>query len=136
MTDALEHIMVFGTFDLLHPGHHFLVEEALRRGRVTVVVARSTNVEKIKGRSPVQNDEERLAAIRKAFPSVTVILGTDNDFLRPIRELKPDLLLFGYDQRLPPSITESDLKCRIERAEAFQPEKYKSSLMKKNVWSR
>lgn len=133
MTDASQHIMVFGTFDLLHLGHHFLLEEALRRGRVTVVVARSANVQRIKGRAPQQSDEERLVAIRKSFPSVTVVLGTENDFLQPIRDHKPDLLLFGYDQRLPPGIAERDLLCTVERAEAFQPEKYKSSLMKKTA---
>ena len=133
MTNAAKHIMVFGTFDLLHKGHLFLVGEAMRRGRVTVVVARSANVQRIKGRAPMQNDDERLAAIRRAFPSASVVLGTENDFLQPIRDYKPDLLLFGYDQRLPPGITEKDLLCPVERAEAFQPKKYKSSLMKKGV---
>jgi cytidyltransferase-like protein len=125
------HIMVFGTFDLLHKGHLFLLREATRRGRMTVVVARSENVQRIKGLPPVQTDDERREVIEKAFPSATVILGTENDFLSPIREHKPDLLLFGYDQRLPPGVQENDLQCPIERAEAFEPQTYKSSLMKK-----
>ena len=123
--------MVFGTFDLLHPGHRFLLEEALAQGRVTAVVARSSNVKRIKGRAPDQTDSERVAAIQNAYPDITVVLGSDNDFLEPVRNLKPDLLLFGYDQRLPPGVAETDLPCPVERAEAFRPDEFKSSLMRK-----
>lgn len=126
-----KHVMVFGTFDLLHEGHRFLVEEARKRGRVTVVVARASNVERIKGKPPDESDEERMAALRTAFPDVRVILGDARDFLKPLRDEQPDLLLFGYDQALPPGISEQDLPCPLERAGAFRPEIFKSSLMKK-----
>jgi FAD synthetase len=125
-----KHVMVFGTFDLLHPGHRYLIDEARKRGRVTVVVARAENVKRIKGRRPDQTDEERVTAIKSAYPDVMVVLGSDGDFLAPIRTLRPDLLLFGYDQRLPPGVTESDLLCPIERAEAHRPDLFKSSLMR------
>jgi FAD synthetase len=124
--------MVFGTFDFLHPGHRFLIEEAEKRGRVTVVVARAENVKRIKGRIPEQSDAERLDAIKKAYPEATVVLGSGTDFLEPIRTHRPDLLLFGYDQRLPPDIHEHDLPCPVERAEAFRPDLYKSSLRKES----
>ena len=128
--------MIFGTFDLLHPGHHFLVNEARKRGDVTVVVARSSNVERIKGKATRESDAERAHALEAAFPDVKVVLGDTADFLQPVREHVPDLLLFGYDQKLPPGVTEADLPCPIERAEAFQPERFKSSLMKKKGDSR
>ena len=44
--------MIFGTFDLLHPGHFFVLEEAAKRGDVTVVVARDSTVKRIKNRPP------------------------------------------------------------------------------------
>lgn len=125
-----KHVMVFGTFDLLHPGHLFLIREAQKLGHVTVVVARAKNVEKIKGRTPVEDDTTRIAAIQKEFPDATVILGSKTDFLEPIRTHKPDLLLLGYDQRLPPTVDEALLP-PIQRAEALRPDIYKSSLMKK-----
>lgn len=123
-------VMVFGTFDLLHPGHHFLIKEAMKRGRVTVVVARAKNVQTIKGKEPVETDTERVAALQVAFPDTQVILGSATDFLDPVRALRPDLLLFGYDQRLPPNVSETDLP-PIERAPALRPDIYKSSLMRK-----
>ena len=121
--------MVFGTFDLLHPGHLFVIEQALERGDVTVVVARAENVARIKGKPPVESDDVRVAAVRIAFPAASVILGHPTDFLSPVRTIKPDVILLGYDQRLPPGITQEDLKvAKIERLKAHEPHLFKSSL--------
>lgn len=126
-------ILVFGTFDLLHPGHEYFLEQASSRGDLTVVVARDSTVRKIKGRAPVQHEQERRAAIVDRFPRATVILGNDaGDYLAPVRSVTPDLILLGYDQKLPPGVTERDLPCPVERAEAYQPERFKSSLMRKD----
>lgn len=122
-------IMVCGTFDLLHPGHIFFIEEALRLGRVIVVVARDETVLRIKGRQPVETLAQRTKAIRTRFPDATIIAGSATDFLAPLRDHRPDLLLLGYDQILPPGILESDLPCTVLRATAHCPEKFKSSLM-------
>ncbi len=121
-------VLIFGTFDLLHPGHLFVFEAAKRRGDVTVVIARDANVLRIKGRPTEQPETERIAAVRRAFPEAEVILGDDTDFLAPVRAVRPDLILLGYDQRLPPGVTDDDLPCPVERVAAFQPETHKSSL--------
>jgi cytidyltransferase-like protein len=124
-------IMVFGTFDDLHPGHRFLLSEAIKRSHddLTVVVARDTNVVTIKGKAPLQSEEIRAQAIHNAFPSAHVILGNPSgDFLDPIRTHTPDLILLGYDQKLPPGITEEDLQTPTERLPAFEPHIHKSSL--------
>lgn len=128
--NSIMRILVTGTFDLLHPGHLFVLHEAAKRGDVFVIVARDTTVERIKGRTPVQSETERRTAIEEKFPDATVVLGDAEDFLKPVRALKPDLILMGYDQRLPPGVLESDLPCPTERLPAFEPEKYKSSLMR------
>ncbi len=124
-------ILLFGTFDHFHPGHDFVIREALKRGNVTVVVARDANVEKIKGRLPDLGEEERRATIEHLFPSVHVILGDADDFLAPVRAIRPSRILLGYDQRLPPGITEetfASLGIAVERLAAFEPDKHKSSL--------
>ena len=82
-------ILLFGTFDHLHPGHAFVLSEAVRRGHVTVIVARDGNVERIKGRAPSQPEEERARVLREAFPGVTVALGDRRDFLVPVRRIAP-----------------------------------------------
>ena len=121
-------VLVFGTFDHLHPGHRFVLEEAKKRGETFVVVARDANVKKIKGRLPKQNEEERKRAIEEAFPDVHPVLGDNADFLAPVRSVRPDLVVLGYDQKLPPGVSEKDLPCRVERLPPFRPEKFKSSL--------
>lgn len=122
--------MIFGTFDRLHPGHRFLLEEAGKRGELGVVVARDHNVERIKGRRPQQPERERAAAIGAAYPSAAVIMGDPGDFLAPVRAFRPDRILLGYDQELPPGVAMDDLGAPVERIAAFRPEEYKSSLRK------
>jgi FAD synthetase len=121
-------VLIFGTFDHLHPGHHAFINQALERGELFIGVARDTNVQKIKGRAALQSEEERKRVIEEAFPTANVLLGHPSDFMALIRDAKPDLILLGYDQKLPPGLSEKDLGVTIERAKAFEPEKYKSSL--------
>lgn len=125
-------VLVFGTFDLLHPGHRFVLSEAQKRGRLTVVVARDRNVQRIKGRFPVHDEDERMSHVRAAAPGSTVVLGDAHDFLVPVRAIDPDLILLGYDQELPPGVKEEDLPYEIERLPAFEPEKYKTSILRSN----
>lgn len=121
-------VLVFGTFDHLHPGHRYLLEEARKRGELHVIVARDATAEKIKGKKPEQDEDARRAAVLAAFPDAHVVLGDVDDYLKPVREIAPDLILFGYDQELPPGVREEDLPCPTERLDAFEPGTFKSSL--------
>ncbi len=108
-------ILVFGTFDGLHPGHQFFLVEAGKRGNLHVVVARDENVLYIKNKKPENDENERVEAIRGKFPEVDVRLGDSDDYLKPVRDIKPDLIVLGYDQRMPPGVSERDLGCEVER---------------------
>jgi FAD synthetase len=121
-------VLVFGTFDQFHPGHEFVLHEASARGELWVVVARDHTVERIKKRKPVESEDDRKKKIESLFPDAHVVLGDNDDYLAPVRTIAPDLILLGYDQKLPPGVMESDLPYPIERLPAFEPEKYKSSL--------
>ena len=125
-------VLVFGTFDHLHPGHKFLLREGMKRGDLHVVIARDANVEKIKGKIPDEGEEDRLKILQEAFPEAEVVLGDSDDFLVPVRDIQPDLILLGYDQKFPPGVSEDDLPCSVERLEAFEPERWKSSIMKED----
>ena len=132
MYSAPMKILVFGTFDHLHPGHLSLLGQGAARGELHVVIARDAHVEEIKGRRPDESEQQRLENVQKAVPDAFVILGDADDYLVPVREIQPDLILLGYDQKLPPEVQMDDLPCPVERADAFEPEIYKSSLMKPN----
>jgi FAD synthetase len=124
-------VLVFGTFDRLHPGHEFVLNEGLKRGELHVVVARDLTVEQIKGRKPEQSEEERLEALTKIFPKAHIVLGDTKNYLKPVLTIAPDLILLGYDQQLPPNVLLGDLPCPIERLSAFEPERYKSSIRRR-----
>ncbi len=122
-------VLVFGTFDRLHPGHQFLLQRAAERGdELYVIVARDATVERLKGRLPEENEETRVQGVQKVVPEAVVQLGHSQDYREPLERIRPDLVLLGYDQVLPPGVTEADFPCAAERLPAFRPEEYKSSL--------
>ncbi len=123
-------MLLFGTFDGLHPGHRFVLDEARKRGDVTAVVGRDATVARLKGRPSVAGEAERMRVLREAYPEITVVLGDPHDFLAPVRAVQPDLIVLGYDQRLPPGVAIEDFPCPVERLAAFHPERFKSSVLR------
>lgn len=129
--------MVFGTFDLLHEGHSYFLQEAKRYGDfLNVVVARDSSVLKMKGILPHHNELERLDAVRKLPFVDKALLGYEDDFYRVIEENNPAVLCFGYDQNK--LNVEQELKKRKIHAEiftlsSFSPDKFKSSLLRKKI---
>ena len=134
----MKKIMVTGTFDGLHEGHINYFSQAKEEGDyLAVVVARDVTAEKEKGRKPHFNENERLAAVRKLNIVDEAVLGDEEDKLKSVERLMPDVLLLGYDQRVDMERLKTDLKNRgltltIKRAKAFHPERYKSSLMRRS----
>jgi FAD synthetase len=124
-------VLVFGTFDHLHPGHRFVLDQAQSRGDPFVIVACDATVIRIKGHAPDQDQETRRNVVATAYPSVAVLLGDEDNYLAPVRAVAPQLILLGYDQQLPPGVKEEDLPCPVERLDAFKPEQYKSSMLLK-----
>jgi FAD synthetase len=126
-------VLAFGTFDDLHPGHLSYLSQAAAQGELYVVVALDAHVQAFKGHPPLQSQEERMKGVQAAFPDAVVSLGDVEDFLAPVRRIKPDLIILGYDQRLPPGVTEELLGCAVLRAQAYLPDVHKSSLRRKKA---
>jgi FAD synthetase len=128
----MQRVQVFGTFDYFHPGHEFVLTEAQKLGQLYVTVAQDATVERIKGSAPDNTLLERMNAITSAFPEAVVFAGSTTNYLDSVQMALPDLIALGYDQQLPPGITEKDLGVPTVRLEPFEPEKWKSSLLRKN----
>jgi FAD synthetase len=96
-------VLAAGCFDLLHYGHLKYLEEAKKLGgksaKLIVVVARDTTVIKRKGHPPVMDEEHRRALVEALKPVDRAILGgTEMDTAKVIRQVKPDIVVLGYDQ--------------------------------------
>jgi len=127
-----DHVMCFGTFDIFHPGHEFYLSTARKFAReMTVVIARDHRVISGKWKNPLQNENERLETVAEKFPDAHVILGDERDIFAPLRTLHPDLLAFGYDQRVPEEkIREFFPTVELVRIGGYETEKWKSSLLR------
>ncbi|MFX0099205.1 MAG: adenylyltransferase/cytidyltransferase family protein [Candidatus Hodarchaeota archaeon] len=92
-------VMVAGTFDLIHPGHLHLIQEAANLGKVVVVVGRDKNVEELKGKKPVIPEDQRLYMVSALKGVHKAVLGNEStDFTKIIKEISPDIILLGPDQ--------------------------------------
>ncbi len=105
-------VLVGGTFEIVHPGHLYLLKKARELGTVVVVVARDSTVLKLKGRKPVIPEMQRLEVIKSIKYVDEAYLGSDPlDIEGTILRLKPDIILLGPDQ----AVIEELVKKTIEK---------------------
>jgi len=121
-------VMVAGSFDIIHPGHLFLLNKAKEMGDVVVVVARDSTVERLKGRRPVIPEEQRLKVVKSLKPVSEALLGREGDILKIVEEVRPDIILLGPDQNFNEEWIKSELKTRGVNVEVLRlKEKYSES---------
>ena len=90
-------VLATGTFDLLHPGHILFLEKARELGdELYVIVARESMI-KHKPR-PVIPDEQRLKMVSSLKVVDHALLGSESDIFEPIGEIRPDIIVLGYDK--------------------------------------
>lgn len=90
-----------GCFDLLHPGHVALIQEAAGAcDRLIVALNSDASVRRLKGpRRPVQ-DEKARAAVIGAIRGVSAVVVFDEDTpLELVQALQPDILVKGADYK-------------------------------------
>jgi len=94
---TIRRVVATGTFDILHPGHLYYLEESKKLGdELWVIVARDANV-RHKPR-PIIPEEHRLRMVAALKPVTHAMLGDKTDMFRPIREINPALITIGFNQ--------------------------------------
>lgn len=132
-------VMVFGTFDILHPGHRFFLEEAKGRGNYLVaVVARDITVKQLKKVDPVHDERQRAANLEALGIADKVVLGSLGDKYEVIEQEKPDIICLGYDQKfftssLGEELKKRKIKARVVRLMPYKENIYKSSIIRKGL---
>jgi FAD synthetase len=138
-------VLIAGTFDLIHPGHLFLINEAAKLGDVHVIVSTDKNRELYSGEAPIVPEKQRLEVI-KGIKNVKVArLGrSDNDTLETVKEINPEIILLGPDQKYDIATLEKGLKdhglenISIQRLQTYYDkcELHSSRLIKQKILER
>jgi cytidyltransferase-like protein len=93
-------VMVSGCFDLLHSGHIAFFEEAAELGRLIVCIGSDKTVLDLKGRAPVNSEQERLyvvSSLRCVSEACVSSGGGMLDFLPELERIGPDLFFVNAD---------------------------------------
>jgi len=92
-------VLAGGVFDIIHPGHIHTLNAAKALGGVLVVaIATDKTAEKMKKRSPLHNQELRRELVSSLSMVDKAIVGHEDDIFQTVKEVKPNIIVLGYDQ--------------------------------------
>jgi FAD synthetase len=127
----MKRVVATGTFDILHPGHVYYLEQSRLLGdELHVIVARDRNVRHKP--SPVLPEEQRLSMVSALKPVDFARLGHERDMLAPIVEIDPAVITLGFNQhfdedRLRAMLRERGIAAEVIRIGAYTGAGYCSS---------
>lgn len=126
-------VLLFGSFDPLHPGHIWLIKQAQKYGQTHAVLALDETIAAYKQRPLFKSFSERAKELEDL--GVMVHAGSTSDKLEGFKSLRPSTVVLGYDQEffvdvLLNYIKEQHLDTTIVRVKSFKPELFKSSKLR------
>jgi len=130
-------VLAGGVFDIIHPGHIHTLNAAKALGDVLVVaIATDKTAEKMKKRPPLHNQELRRELVSCLTMVDSAIVGHENDIFETVKEIKPDIIVLGYDQVHQEKFIDDgceriNLDVKIVRLESPAPELSSSEIEKK-----
>ena len=92
-------VLAGGVFDIIHPGHIHTLNAAKALGDVLVVaIATDKTAQKMKKRQPLHNQELRRELVRCLSMVDIAIIGHEENIFETVNEIKPNIIVLGYDQ--------------------------------------
>ena len=92
-------VLAGGVFDIIHPGHIHTLNAAKALGDVLVVaIATDKTAQKMKRRSPLHNQELRCELVSCLSMVDKAVIGHEDDIFKTVKEIKPNIIVLGYDQ--------------------------------------
>lgn len=91
-------VLVFGKFDILHPGHMHILSLAKKFGQVTIVLESDQAIKSLRNYTPYNNQKIREAQLKNLGFNVFV-RSTNHDAQFLIKHLQTDILCMGEDQK-------------------------------------
>jgi cytidyltransferase-like protein len=97
-------VFVSGCYDLLHSGHIAFFKEAAQYGDLYVALGSDRTVTNLKGRPPINSEEERLFMVQSVSFVKNAFISQGSgmlDFLDELKEIHPDILIVNEDGNIP-----------------------------------
>ena len=92
-------VLAGGVFDIIHPGHIHTLNAAKALGGILVVaIATDKTAKKMKKRSPLHNQELRRELVSCLSMVDKAIVGHEDNIFQTVKEVKPNIIVLGYDQ--------------------------------------
>ena len=91
-------VMASGVFDILHTGHISYLEQARSLGDELVVVVACDSTVRRRKHEPITPETMRARLVGALKPVDRSIIGREGDMLDTVAEIKPDIIVLGYDQ--------------------------------------
>ena len=123
-------VVATGVFDLLHLGHiHFLRAARELGDELVVIVANDATVRRMK-REPVMPAAVRAEMVAALKPVDQTVVGREGNMLDiVVEEIKPHIIVLGYDQELfEPEVLEAKLAERGHVAQVVRLPKLEHGL--------
>ncbi len=97
-------VFVSGCFDMLHSGHIAFFREAASYGDVYVALGSDQTVFGLKGKTPVNSEQERLFMVQAVSYVKEALISKGSgmlDFEPELRQIRPDYLVVNEDGNIP-----------------------------------
>jgi len=97
-------VFVSGCFDMLHSGHIAFFREAASYGDLYVALGSDKTVYDLKGRLPVNSEQERLFMVQAVSYVKEAFISQGSgmlDFEDELRQIRPDILIVNEDGNIP-----------------------------------
>lgn len=137
MSKKYQKAVIFGTFDIVHPGHISVFKYAKNLAKeLYVIIARDQNRAKLdqnrdKKNQLIFNENQRLKNISQYKIIDKAILGDLKNPLTFYKQIKPDLIILGYDQYQNVKLLNKLKNVVIKKAPPYHEELFKSQKIKK-----
>jgi FAD synthetase len=99
-------VLTGGKFNKIHPGHIWLLKKAKKLGKLIVVLANDSH-----NRRPYAvSAKARKKNLAKLKIADKVVVGDPRRFVKVVYKYKPNVIVLGYDQKLPDKETKEAVR--------------------------